>query len=82
MKLKVKKIIFFVMKVKKIIFTTKRKEAIFKLCLNFSTILFASMLASEFFAKMNFLSRILLLLLLFFLIIISIAVHSNENEEK
>jgi len=64
---------------KKIFLTDRRKEIISKLCINFSSILFASMLASEFFIKLQISFRILLLLLLLSLISLTIIIVPDKK---
>ncbi len=66
------------MKIKQFL-TNQRRENIFKLCLNFSSIMFASMIASEFFIKSTLIIRVFLSLLFAFLIITAIYIGSSKN---
>ena len=66
------------------LFTEGRREGVFKMCLNFSSILLAAMLASEFFVKFSVSVRLILVLILITLVILGVAAcppHRNERSE-
>ena len=66
------------------LFTEGRQEGVFKICLNFSSILLAAMLASEFFVKFSVSVRLILVLILITLVILGVAAcppHRNERSE-
>lgn len=54
------------------LFTEGRREGVFKMCLNFSSILLAAMLASEFFVKFSMVLRTSLGMALILLITLGI----------
>jgi len=61
------------------LFIEGRREGVFKMCLNLSSILFAAMLASEFFVKFSVSVRLILVLLLIVLGVTACPLRRNER---